>query len=79
MEFHIDIAGRHADLPAIERGLHRQDPGAMLDVDPGRPVLRVDTRLAAGELLAVLHEAGCVVAPQAVVGKPSVCCGGCGG
>lgn len=79
MEFHVDIAGRRADLHAIEQGLRAQDPGAMVDLDPGRPVLRVDTQLGADEVLAVLHDAGCVVAPQAVVLKPSVCCGGCGG
>ncbi len=79
MEFRIDLAGAVADAARLATLLADQDPSATADLDPGTGTLRVNTLLRAPELIVLLADAGCAVAPQKVTLLPSVCCGGCSG
>ena len=79
MEYEVNIAGVAADLGAINEVLCAADPAAVADLDPFSPVLRVSAAVTTGELLGLLHETGCEVAPHAVRARASTCCGGCGG
>ena len=79
MEFRIDLGGGAADASRLATLLADQDPSATGDLDPGTGTWRVNTVLRAPELVLLLADAGCVVAPQNVTLLPSVCCGGCSG
>lgn len=84
MELHINMIVPTADRrpEAIEQANGAVDP-AVIDIDPAGPALRVatstSTSIDANELVALLAQAGCPVAPHQVVQLPSICCGGCSG
>lgn len=78
MEFHVSLTGAKPDLDAIEESLRAVDPAGVIDTDQaGR--LRVAAAINAGELLAVLQQAGVAALPAQVSQVPSTCCGGCSG
>lgn len=79
MEFHISMIVPTAGLEAIEQAIGAVDPAVVIDIDPAGPTLRVATSIDANELVALLAQAGCPVAPHQVVQLPSICCGGCSG
>jgi len=79
MEFHITMPGAISNLGAIEHAVRAVDPSAMVDIDPAGHELRVATSVGAAQLVSLLSQAGCQVAPDQVAQVPSTCCGGCSG
>jgi hypothetical protein len=79
MEFRIDLNGASPDATRLASQLADLDPSATGALDPERGLWRVNTVLRAGDLVALLADAGCPIAPQQVTLLPSTCCGGCSG
>lgn len=79
MEFRIELGNAAADVGAIDKVIRAVDPAASVDMDSTSTTLRVAAALDAFDLVRLLNQAGCPVAPRQVRQLPSVCCGGCGG
>ena len=80
MEYHVDvIPGVAPDVERVALALQELDPAAVVDFNAAGARLRIDTGLAARELVELLGGIGIAVAPAQVHAQPSVCCGGCGG
>ena len=79
MEYTLAPNAGVPDPESLERLLHAIDTAALVDHDPLTGTLRISSIAAAGEVIDLLHEAGCELAPSQLVRLPSTCCGGCGG
>ena len=66
-------------LVAIEDAVRGQDPSAIVRVDPGRGLIRIDGRLDPQSALQTLAAAGCRVQDgMRRAHGANECCGGCG-
>lgn len=79
MEFRIDIKGEAPDLEVVGDVVGWLDAAVVVDFSQLDSQLRIATSLSQGDLLAALVRAGLVLAPDAIIQLPSVCCGGCSG
>jgi hypothetical protein len=77
MEYHITMGSVPMALGDIDDALRVIDPAALLDLHAG--ILRISTTLRAGELAAVLGNAGHPLEDGQLTQVPSICCGGCSG
>lgn len=77
MEFTVAIDTHCVDLARIDEALREVDPAALVDAEAN--ALRIAGAFDTPTLLAVLHEVGYRVSPEAIRRLPSVCCGGCSG
>jgi hypothetical protein len=67
------------DLGAIEHAISAIDPSALVDTDTSTHTLRVAASVDAGQLVALMGQAGYPIGLGEVVQAPSVCCSGCSG
>lgn len=79
MEFSIERGPGMPDIGVIEHAVLDCDPAAVVDLDPAGRTVRLATWIESPQLREVLGRAGWVLAPDRIVQRPSVCCGGCGG
>ena len=79
MDYLIEVTPEAVSLPLVEEVLHALDPGALVDLDARRRLLRVSGALSVPDLLGLLEDAGLPVEEHHIHRQPSVCCGGCGG
>ena len=79
MDYLIEVTPSTVDLTVVEEVLRALDPGALVDLDPRRQLLRVSGALSEADLLGLLEDAGLDVEEHHIHRQPSVCCGGCGG
>jgi hypothetical protein len=79
MEFHISLRGATPALEAIDDVLRREDPSALVDIDPDGSVMRLATSLDAVQLVSLVQQAGWPITADQVRQLPSICCGGCSG
>ena len=79
MDYLIEVTPSAVDLTIVEEVLRALDPGALVDLDARRQLLRVSGVLSVADLLGLLEDAGLDVEEHHIHRQPSVCCGGCGG
>lgn len=79
MEFHITMFGAMPDVCTIAHAIHTVDPSALVDTDPAAHTIRISASIDAGQLIALMDQAGHPVGQHQVLQIPSVCCGGCSG
>ena len=78
MEYRIELFGALPAPATLAALLEVEDAAAVADFDGAR-LWRINTSLAAEEVLALFARAGCRVSPAQMERVPSVCCGGCSG
>ena len=79
MQFHVHLSGARPDLRAVENAVLEADPAALVDLDEQADTLRIAGTFSAVDVVALMAQAGCPVAPRQVEQLPSICCGGCSG
>ena len=79
VEFQVQLTQSLADTDRLAAMLEAEDPAAVSELDGAARVWRVNTTLAASDVVALLGRAGYPTPLSQVRILPSVCCGGCSG
>lgn len=79
MEFHLPLREPIANLESVRDSICALDPSAVVDVAADGRTLRIAGALGPLDLAWSLRRGGVPATPEALIGIPSVCCGGCSG